>query len=119
MSDINSSLIGFLKKKSLFSPSPEKSLKNRERSKEKRELLNSSSRTPRNAPERNPVLYPSESTRNLKKNSSVQQIEHDILSDTGNSFVEMERSPIRFQQTTSAYEAEKKSPKRTFNFRNP
>ena len=52
MSDINSSLIGFLKKKSLFSTSPDKSLKNRERSKEKRDLLHSS-RTPRNNPERN------------------------------------------------------------------
>ena len=37
MSDINSSLIGFLKKKSLFSTSPEKASR-KNRSKEKREI---------------------------------------------------------------------------------
>lgn len=39
MSDVNSSLIGFLKKKSLFSASPEKSAR-RNKSKEKQSLVN-------------------------------------------------------------------------------
>ena len=69
MSDINSSLIGFLKKKSLFATSPEKGMKNRDRSKDKRDILNSS-KTSRNAPERTLGVFNSESTKNLKKNTS-------------------------------------------------
>ena len=83
MSDINSSLIGFLKKKSLFANSPDKSLKNRERSKEKRELQNSA-RTPRNVPARNLANANTESARNLKKNTSERHIDRDIHSDLGN-----------------------------------
>ena len=40
MSDINNSLIGFLKKKSLFSESPIKSFQLKDRSKEKRDITN-------------------------------------------------------------------------------
>lgn len=73
MSDINSSLIGFLKKKSLFSASPEKGLKNRERSRDKRDLLNDS-KTSRNGGEKTLAVFNSESTKNLKKNTSEKHI---------------------------------------------
>ena len=69
MSDINSSLIGFLKKKSLFSTSPDKSTKLRERSKDKREAFNSS-RTPRNTQDKSNGFYETKSSHQLKKNTS-------------------------------------------------
>ena len=117
MSDINSSLIGFLKKKSLFSNSPDKSLKNRERSKDKRDLLNSS-RTPRNVPERNLANPNTESARNLKKNVSERQIIPDSHSEMGHDSLSIE-SPIRYQQSPNLFKSDNKPVKRNFNFKNP
>ena len=65
MSDINSSLIGFLKKKSLFENSPDKSGKLRDRSKEKKDPLNSSKNL-RNPQESQPI---SESPKKISKNT--------------------------------------------------
>lgn len=65
MSDINSSLIGFLKKKSLFSDSPAKSLRFRERSRDQ-QPLGEGARTPPH-PNNQPHNFNTGSSRNLHK----------------------------------------------------
>lgn len=74
MSDINSSLIGFLKKKSLFANSPEKNKKLRQSSRDSKHIFE---------PEKNHVntnfnpefkqdRVQTKSNKNLQKHSSVQ-----------------------------------------------
>ena len=75
MSDINSSLIGFLKKRSLFSASPDHGQRKSNNSKEKGPLR-SGIHAPKGAIDKSLNEYSSQSTNNLHKDMSARELIH-------------------------------------------
>lgn len=86
MSDINSSLIGFLKKKSLFSASPDRHTRRKDKSKDNIHI-SGNPLTPRHdtyKTERSLHNFNSKSSKNLHKDSSTRNMPNmEVDSDIG------------------------------------